>query len=269
MQLGARLLKGHLARFAVEMHCGLADADGQVKVKSKTEAVYFPPPLHAPLLMMTSRLFVWTTTVCCIVTFTQRFRYLGSILDGSLSDEPEVVHRVQAATAAFARLKQTVFTDFTDNTSDLGNLPLPSRTRGKIYNSLVLGILLYGCESWVLTEMLRAKLDAFHNRCVHAMCGVTCTHVRSLSGGHEALRQRLGIPSMQLLISTRKLKPRWAGHVVRMDAERLPRKFFSSWIKDVTRLRGRCMPYGHDLARELTNSGLWASTSTASHTRVP
>ena len=86
------------------------------------------------------------------------------------------------------------------------------------------------------------------------MCGVTRTHVRSLSGDHEALRQRLGIPSMQLLISTRKL--RWAGHVARMDAERLPRKFFSSsWIKDVTRPRGRCMSYGHDLARELRAVG--------------
>ena len=69
------------------------------------------------------------------------------------------------------------------------------------------------------------------------------------------MRQRLGIPSMQLLISAREL--RWAGHVVRMDAERLPRKFllFSSWIKDVTRHRGRCMSYGHDLARELRTVG--------------
>ena len=48
MQLGARLLKGHLACFALEMHCGLADADRQVKVKSKTEAVYSPPPLMLP-----------------------------------------------------------------------------------------------------------------------------------------------------------------------------------------------------------------------------
>ena len=80
---------------------------------------------------------------------------------------------------------------------DLGNSPLPSRTRGKIYNSLVLGILLlYGCESWVLTEMLRAKLEAFHhNQCVRAMCGVTRTRVRSLSGGHEALRQRTFLAS--------------------------------------------------------------------------
>ena len=72
---------------------------------------------------------------CGIVTFTQRFGYLvGSIciLDGQLSDQPEGVHRVQAATAAFARLKQTVLN------TDLGNSPLPSHTRGEIYNSLVL-----------------------------------------------------------------------------------------------------------------------------------
>ena len=67
------------------------------------------------------------------------------------------------------------------------------------------------------------------------------------------MRQRLGIPSMQLLISTCKLC--WAGHVATMDAERLPGKFFSSWIKDVTRPRGHCMSYGHDLARELRAVG--------------
>ena len=54
---------------------------------------------------------------------------------------------------------------------------------------------------------------------------------------------------MLQLVSTRKL--RWVGHVVRMDAGRLPRKFFSSWIRGVRRPRGRCMSYGHDLAREL------------------
>ena len=109
----------------------------------------------------------------------------------------------------------------------------------------------------MLTEMLRAKLEAFHiNQCVHATCGVTCTHARSLSGGHEALHQRLGIPNMQLLISTRKL--RWADHVVRMDAERLPCKFFSSWIKDVTSQASwslHVISYRHDLARELRAVG--------------
>ena len=42
---------------------------------------------------------------------------------------------------------------------------------------------------------------------------------------------------------------------MRMDAERLPRKSLPSWIKDVTRPRGRCMSYGHDLALELRAVG--------------
>ena len=53
-------------------------------------------------------------------------------------------------------------------------------------------------------------------------------------------RQRAGPPAL----------PPGGGQVVKMDAERLPRKFFSSWIKEVTTPRGRCMSYGHDLARE-------------------
>jgi len=126
-----------------------------------------------------------------IVTFTKRFRYLGSIVDGSLSGQPEVVHRVQAATAFFARLKQPVID------TDLGNSPLPACTRAKIYTSLVLGILLYGCESWVLTEVLRTRLEPFHNRCVRAMRGLTHAYIRTLCGGHDTLNQRHGIPSMQ------------------------------------------------------------------------
>ena len=72
--------------------------------------------------------------------------------------------------------------------TDLGNSPLPSRTRGKIYNSLVLGILLYGCESWVLTEMLRATLEAFHNPCVRGC--VPCAGLFALASGLSAEAMR-------------------------------------------------------------------------------
>ena len=36
---------------------------------------------------------------------------------------------------------------------------------------------------------------------------------------------------------------------------RLPRKFLSSWVKDVPRPRGRAQYYGHDLSRELNGIG--------------
>jgi len=81
------------------------------------------------------------------------------------------------------------------------------------------------------------------------------------------LRQRLctSVPSiMQLLVSTDRY-PQAAScagqatsRVVRMAdgrGEVWPRKLFSSWIKEVTRPRGRCMSYRHDFARELLPVG--------------
>ena len=121
MELGARLLKSHLARFALEMHCGQVGEDGQIKAKSKTEAVYFRHPSCSPTDDDLAPLRV--DDYGGVATFTDRFRYLGSILDCSLSDEPEVVHRVQAAMAAFEQLAQTVFD------ADMGSSPLHSRPR--------------------------------------------------------------------------------------------------------------------------------------------
>ena len=86
-------------------------------------------------------------------------------------------------------------------------------SKGRIYTSLVLGILLYGCESWVLTTVLRNKLKAFHNRCVRAMRGVTRRRVQDIASGHESVYARLGVPCVLRLISNRKL--RWAGHVAK------------------------------------------------------
>ena len=52
----------------------------------------------------------------------------------------------------------------------------------------------------------------------------------------------------------------WAGHVYRMDFNRLPRKLLSSWV-DHPRPRGRPQAhYGHGLARDLKKVGLNTST---------
>jgi hypothetical protein len=42
-------------------------------------------------------------------------------------------------------------------------------SKGKLYSTLVLNLLLYGRENWVLTAPLRQRLNTFHNRCVRAM----------------------------------------------------------------------------------------------------
>ena len=138
--------------------------------------------------------------------------------------------------------------------SDIDLSKLPDRSKGRIYSSIVLGILLYGCESWLLSTPLMKKLKAFHHRCVRALCGVSRNDVRNDAHGHLSLFARLNVPCVERLISNRKL--RWAGHVARMDIRsRLPRKFLSSWVRGVERPRGRVFSYGHDLARELRALG--------------
>ena len=133
---------------------------------SKSEAVYFPPAGNiasdadvAPLPVDDHR---------GIVTFTDRFRYLGSILTSSLTDEAEVDvgARIASAGAAFAQLPRSVFR------ADFGNRSVPLLSKGRIYTSLVLGIILYGCESWVLTTVLRNKLARHSTIGVCGRCAV-------------------------------------------------------------------------------------------------
>jgi hypothetical protein len=246
LERGARLLKQHLARFGLVMHCGSLHADGSIAKKSKTEAVFYPPVGYSPTCDDTLPLRV--DDALGIVTFTDRFRYLGAISSSSLTDDEEVAQRIHSATAAFGSLRKWVFGQ------NFGSRSLPLASKGKIYQSLVLGILLYGCESWILTAQLRQQLNAFHNRCVRTMAQVhtrghsNCLHRASL----EPMYAALGLTSIDQYISSRKL--RWAGHVMRMSMSRLPRKFITSWV-DAPRARGRAHFYGHDLTHELRAAG--------------
>jgi hypothetical protein len=108
-------------------------------------------------------------------------------------------------------------------------------SKGKLYSTLVLNLLLYGCENWVLRVTLRQRLNTFHNRCVRAMARARRTSFSSTNDHPAPFVKRpalapmytaLGLTSLDLVISNRKL--RWAGHVRRMDWSRLPRKFLTA-----------------------------------------
>jgi hypothetical protein len=48
---------------------------------------------------------------------------------------------------------------------------LTINTKFRLYNAACISILLYGCESWVLTNKDRNKLDVFHRTCLRIMMG--------------------------------------------------------------------------------------------------
>jgi len=115
---------------------------------------------------------------------------------------------------AFGALRKSIYS----------NARVSTKAKTSVYESLILPIVLYRSESWCLTEKLFNMLRLFHRNCVRAMCRVNLVHVRRYR--NQELLDRLGLMSIDCYVTKRQLA--WAGHLARMDFDRLPRKLLSS-----------------------------------------
>jgi hypothetical protein len=166
-------------------------------------------------------------------------KYLGSLLHSNGKDDADVTARVKKATGAFASLRHCLF-----SRKDVTN-----EAKVAVYNSLVLSILLFGCESWSLTQRLRNKLRTFHRGCVRDMCLLNMWHVQQYRITAQDLEKRLGIRSFETYLVRRRL--RWLGHVRRMPWHRLPRKLLTSWVCSPRMAGGQEMTYGRSILEDL------------------
>jgi len=118
---------------------------------------------------------------------------------------------------------------------------------------LILSILLYGCESWCLTEELLHRLRVFHAQCLRAMSreGHAGKHTWEQHISSEQLMQELGLDAIDFYVARRQL--RWLGHVSRMDWERLPRRMLSAWAPHARGRGGRAAAYtyGRSMAKAM------------------
>jgi len=88
------------------------------------------------------------------VDSVKEFTYLGSIQSSSSNSGPEYIRRIGLAASAMKRLNciwsQSKFS---------------IATKLRIYYTCVLSVLLYGFETWTLTQADWKRLDSFHLRC--------------------------------------------------------------------------------------------------------
>ena len=163
------------------------------------------------------------------------FKYLGSYVG---STEKDVNTRIALAWVAFARLK-----------------PLLRASRPtiefkiRLFNAACISILLYGCESWVLTEPLKKKLDTFARTCYRIILGVKQVEVHMKN---DELYKKVSQYPIRDQIRERQLK--FTGHCLRMDKEELAYIyiFYKSEIRQ--NKRGRANTNYHDqISTHLTN----------------
>jgi hypothetical protein len=86
----------------------------------------------------------------------------------------------------------------------------------KIYRTIILPMVLYGCETWLLTLREERRLRVFANRVLGRVFGPKRVEVRGewRKLHNEELSDIYSLPNIVRVVKLRRM--RWAGHVARM-----------------------------------------------------
>ena len=149
--------------------------------------------------------------VCCTpggieCYVVQCYKHVGSLVDGLGRLECELQARIAAANRVYQPLaKELISAKYLD-----------CKTKAQLFPSLVLSVLLYGCETWPEpTQSQGKRLEAFQMKCLRRLAGET----RVLIPGHVRisdveLRRQLDIPSIESQI--RRARLRYAASLVKV-----------------------------------------------------
>jgi len=83
------------------------------------------------------------------------FCYLGSVVAEDSGASTDVNVRTEKARGSFSKLRKVWL-----------STSIRKDTKIKILNACVKSVLLYGCESWLVTSEIRRKIKIFVNRCL-------------------------------------------------------------------------------------------------------
>jgi len=146
---------------------------------------------------------------------------LGSIVAENGGTSKEVNSRIQKARGSFSKLRKVWL-----------NKSLRKDTKIKIFNACVKYVLLYGCETWLLTNEIRRKMQTFVNRCLRYILRIWWSNFIS----NKDLGKVTGQEDINLEI--RKRKFRWIGHTLRKEDGEIPKEALL-WNPQGNRKTGR------------------------------
>lgn len=157
------------------------------------------------------------------IAIVDEFKYLGSYMG---STDKDIHHRIAMAWAAFENLKKIL-------ASRTGKPTVKIKLR--LFNAACLSILLYGCETWILTAQQSAKLDIFARTCYRIMLGIRQSETHTTN---EQLYKLASARPVSDIIRERQLQ--FIGHCLRMPSEE-PANIYALYTSQVaaSHRRGR------------------------------
>ena len=132
------------------------------------------------------------------------FTYLGGIVTKKGGCDEDIRSRLSKARAQFNRLRK------------IWNSSVFSiKTKVRLFNTLVISVLTYGCETWKMNEGDKKKLDTFQNTCLRKIMRIRWPRKITNKELHEKTRTT----EMNKVITKRRWT--WIGHILRMDKNRI------------------------------------------------
>jgi hypothetical protein len=139
----------------------------------------------------------------------EQFKYLGTALTNQNSIQEEVKSRLESGNACYHSVQVL-----------LSSSLLSKNTKIKIHRTIILPVVLYGCETWYLTQREEHRLGVFENRVLTRIFGPKSDEVtgewRRLH--YEKLNDLYSSPNIIRVIKSRRM--RWAEYVAHMGEGR-------------------------------------------------
>ncbi|KAJ4433925.1 hypothetical protein ANN_16239 [Periplaneta americana] len=139
----------------------------------------------------------------------EKFKYLGATLTNINDTREEIKRRINMGNACYYSVEKL-----------LSSSLLSKNLKVRIYKTVILPVVLYGCETWTLSLREEQRIRVFENKVLRKIFGAKRDEVtgewRKL---HNAeLHALYSSPDIIRNIKSRRL--RWAGHVARMGESR-------------------------------------------------
>ncbi|KAJ4435786.1 hypothetical protein ANN_18405 [Periplaneta americana] len=139
----------------------------------------------------------------------KKFKYLGATVTNINDTREEIKHRINMGNACYYSVEKL-----------LSSSLLSKNLKVRIYKTVILPVVLYGCETWTLTLREEQRLRVFENKVLRKIFGAKWDEVTGEWRKLHNIELHALYSSPDIIRNIKSRRLRWAGHVARMGESR-------------------------------------------------
>ena len=136
----------------------------------------------------------------------EKFKYLGVTVTNTNNIRQEIKCRINMGNECYYSLEKI-----------LSSRLLSKQLKVKTYKTIILPVVLYGCETWSLTLREEHRLRVFENKILRKIFGAKRDEITGEWRKLHNAELHAFYSSHNIIRNLKSRRLRWAGHVARME----------------------------------------------------